>query len=249
MLQNLKHFSKYFFIGLVAGLCILIAVFSAAGLLQLHRSTERSDALKAKLHTIAVQSEEDGDGLPVIDWENLNKHCPNAVGWLWCPDTKLDYPIVQAGDNSYYLNHLADETSDRHGAIFLDSRASPKLANRHTLIYGHNMVDGSMFQPLLKWNDAEYLSKHSRIYILTPAAAYKLDLFSAYETLPDSDTYRITFSGSDDFTAWRDELCRHSVFPAPSGIGRADRVVTLSTCTDSSHRFVLHGALSLYFGS
>lgn len=246
MPEGIKHFFKFFCTGLAAGLCIL-AVFSASAyLLRLHQSSKQAEALKERLKTAAVQpAASDAGHLPVIDWQALEASCPDAVGWLWCPETTLDYPIVQGADNDYYLTHMADQTPDHHGAVFLDCRASPQFADRHTLLYGHNMTDGSMFHDLLNWQDAEYLARHPCIYILTPVASYEMRVFSAYETLPDSDSYRTAFSGSD-FVAWQDALCRRSVFPVPGGGVTAERVVTLSTCTDSAHRFVLHGALSLY---
>lgn len=244
MPEEIKHFFKFFCTGLAAGLCILAAFSASAYLLRLHQSSKQAAALNARLEAAAVQPAAPGaGGLPVIDWESLALHCPDVVAWLWCPETLLNYPIVQATDNEYYLTHMADKTADHHGAIFLDCRASPQFADRHTLIYGHNMLDGSMFHDSLNWKDVEYLDSHPSLYILTPVAAYEMRVFSAYETQPVSDAYRTAFCGSD-FVSWQDELCRRSVFPSPGG-GTAERVVTLSTCTDSAHRFVVHGSLSL----
>lgn len=246
MPEEIKHFLKFFCAGLAVGLCILAAFSATMYLLRLHQSSKRAAALHTRLEASAVQpASPDAGSLPVIDWQALTVSCPDVIGWLWCPETCLDYPIVQGTDNDYYLTHMADQTPDHHGAVFLDYRASPQFADRHTLLYGHNMTDGSMFHALLNWQDAEYLAQHPYLYILTPTAAYEMQIFSAYETLPDSDAYRTVFSGSD-FALWQDELCRRSVFPAPGGGVTAERVVTLSTCTDSAHRFVLHGTLSLY---
>ncbi len=249
MPETLKHFFRFFCFGAAAGFCILTALLSSVYLLRLYRSSKQAAALGTRLEAAAVCLPANGMGsLPSIDWQALTASCPDAVGWLWCPKTRLDYPIVQGADNDYYLTHMADQTPDHHGAVFLDFRASPQLADRHTLLYGHNMTDGSMFHDLLNWKDAEYLAAHPCLYILTPAAAYEVRVFSGYETAPDSDAYRTSFTGRD-FIEWQDAICRRSVFPVPDSADTAERVVTLSTCTDSAHRFVLHGTMELYANS
>lgn len=250
MPETLKHFLRFFCFGAAAGFCILAALSSSAYLFRLYRSSKQAAALSARLEEEAVCLPEDGiEGLPSIDWQTLTANCPDTIGWLWCPETSLNYPIVQGTDNDYYLTHMADQTPERHGAVFLDSRASPQFADRHTLLYGHNMTDGSMFHDLLSWKNAEYLAAHPCLYILTPAAAYEVRVFSGYETDPDGDAYRTIFAGHD-FVEWQDALCRRSMFPVPdNAAGTAERVVTFSTCTDSAHRFVLHGAMELYVKS
>jgi len=77
---------------------------------------------------------------------------PNVVGWIEIPDTSINYPIVQGDDNCWYLYRTISGQSNPSGAIFLDYRNSPGFGDLHSLIYGHNMRDGSMFAGLHTWS-------------------------------------------------------------------------------------------------
>lgn len=88
----------------------------------------------------------DASGVPVIDFNALAQTNPEVVGWIYAPGTNINYPVVQATDNSKYLNTLFDGTSNASGAIFLDYEDNaPGMVDQQTTIYGHHMNDGSMF--------------------------------------------------------------------------------------------------------
>lgn len=82
---------------------------------------------------------------PVVDFaalENINSDC---VAWIRIDETEIDYPVVQGHDNSFYLKHLFDGEWNGAGCIFLDSRVEPDLSDRHSVLYGHHMKNGTMF--------------------------------------------------------------------------------------------------------
>ena len=83
-----------------------------------------------------------------VDFEALKKINPEIIAWIRIPDTKIDYPVVQGTDNEYYLKHTFKKTEHVAGSIFLDKDNSPDFSNRKTILYGHNMKDGSIFQGL-----------------------------------------------------------------------------------------------------
>ncbi|MGO1370457.1 MAG: hypothetical protein ACTHVE_01225 [Senegalia sp. (in: firmicutes)] len=63
----------------------------------------------------------------------------NTVGWLQIENTNIDYPVVQAGDNEFYLNHDFYDNYNAHGSIYVDFRNRKDLRDKHTIIYGHHM--------------------------------------------------------------------------------------------------------------
>ena len=148
--------------------------------------------------------------------QELQKINPDVCAWLTVDGTKIDYPVVQGTDNEYYLKHTFKKTEHVAGSIFLDKDNSPDFSNRKTILYGHNMKDGSMFQGLHKYESESYLQEHNKVYLYLPAV----------ETL----TYTVIKCGyvkADSDTFWLGEPVETSQ-------------LLLSTCgSDSSKRLVL----------
>ncbi len=80
-----------------------------------------------------------------VDFETLRENGPDIIGWLSLPDTVLNYPVTHTDNNEYYLNHLYDGTYNKVGCLFADYENRADFSDRNTIIYGHNMRDGSMF--------------------------------------------------------------------------------------------------------
>lgn len=89
--------------------------------------------------------------------QKLNK---DMAGWLTIADTEIDYPILQSTDNDYYLHHNYKNEKARAGSIFKDYRNTNEFLDKNTIIYGHNMKDGSMFADLRKYLDKDFLAAH-----------------------------------------------------------------------------------------
>jgi len=174
-----------------------------------------------------------------VDFESLHKLNDDVVAWIYCPNTKINYPILQASNNDYYLYRLMDGTVNDNGSIFMDYRNESDMSDQNTLIYGHHMKSGAMFAALMEYKSQEYYEDHPYIYLMTPEQNYRLDLFAAaivestddiYDTSPSEDAVRAcinnsTFKGAIDY---------------PTG-----NFVTLSTCTYEydDARYVILGQL------
>jgi len=85
-----------------------------------------------------------------IDFDALSAINPRIIGWIEVPDTSISYPVVQGSDNHYYLYHVFSGVRNSSGTVFLDYRDSSDFSG-HARLYGHNMRDGTMFAPLLRW--------------------------------------------------------------------------------------------------
>ena len=106
------------------------------------------------------------DGDPSsIDFAQLQEMYPNVVGWLKMDDVDISYPIVKGEDNDYYLHYGADGQPNIDGSIFMDYR-NKSFDDLHVLIYGHNMLDGSMFATLHQFRDAVFFFKQKTAYEL-----------------------------------------------------------------------------------
>ena len=111
-----------------------------------------------------------------VDFEILQKENPDIIAWIYCEDTPVNYPIVQADDNDYYLRRLLDGTWNVAGTLFMDYRNADDFSDWHTVIYGHNMKNDSMFGTLPEYRSQEYYEQHPAWYLLTPTQNYKIEL-------------------------------------------------------------------------
>lgn len=174
-----------------------------------------------------------------IDFEALQELNDDVVAWIYCPNTKINYPVLQTSNNDYYLNHLMDGTYNINGSIFMDYRNESDFTDGNTLIYGHHMQSGAMFASLTEYKDQKHYDAHPYIYVLTPTQNYRMEIIAGCIV----DCYSPIFSTemTDDLIA---EFIKNSKFDSvvtdPTG-----PVVTLSTCTYEydDARFVVLGQL------
>ncbi len=182
---------------------------------------------------------------PQIDFAQLQDINNNFAGWLYGAGTGLNYPVVKGDDNSYYLNHLFDGSSNSAGCLFLDYRLADDFSDRHLIIYGHHMKNGTMLSAITNYSGQEYYEEHPVLFLLTPAATYRIDLFSGYVAATDSEAWRLRFDSHEDYQAWLKQLKATSLFDSEVNPAPTEQIITLSTCSYEfdNARFVLHGVL------
>ncbi len=198
-----------------------------------------------ELAGFSVTAEEDPTVWPEVDFEALQAINPDVIGWIYMEDSQINYPIVQGIDNDQYIKKLADGRYNIAGSIFMDYRNQPDLGDRHTVIYGHRMNNGSMFGALVNYKDQAYYDSHPQCLLLTPEANYKLEFFSGYVAELDEQAWKLEFESDEEFAEWLDEAIEKSTFKSEVSPTAQDRIVTLSTCTrDNAYtRYVLLGVL------
>ena len=180
-----------------------------------------------------------------VDFDSLCAVNEDVIGWIYCEDTVINYPVVAGSDNEFYLNHDYRREYDPSGAIFTDMSNSRGFTDSNTILYGHHMSDLSMFATLKNWQDPDYLAEHPVMWLLTPERDYRVELFAAYPTTARSETYTI-FRGPrpelEDYLAW---VMRWSEVSTDVTLDIDSRYVVLSTCAYfyDDGRTVLHGKL------
>lgn len=207
---------------------------------------ETESAMEVEEEATAAPTEEPDDTLwPSVDFEQLAQINPDIVGWIYIEGTTINYPVVQTGDNSYYLNHLFDGTVNRAGCIFLDAANSAGFSDRNSIIYGHHLKDQSMFTCLMKYKQQSYYEEHPVALLLTPDCKYKIQLFSGYVSDTASGAWDKDFSDGS-FGDWLSAIKEKSCFTSEFTPTEDDRIVTLSTCTYefNNARFVMHGYIA-----
>ena len=194
--------------------------------------------------------EDSSAGLPVVDFEALRENGPDIIGWLSLPDTAINYPVTQTDNNEYYLHHLYDGTYNKVGCLFADYENQEDFSDRNTIIYGHNMRDGSMFAALNEYDEQGYYDGHPQMYLVTPDGGYVMEVFSAFEAKPaesgsDTSPWRLSWKDDGAYTTWLSEMAGRSVIETDVTVTSSDKVLTLSTCTpEGKSRFIVMGKLA-----
>ncbi len=194
----------------------------------------------------AAASVQDG-GIPAcplsVDFTALRKINEEIVGWVYIGGVGISYPIVQGADDDYYLHRTFRRQSNFAGSIFMEYQNSPDFSDPNTIIYGHNMKNGSMFGKLKRLVNDGTWQKDPYFWILTPDGNFCYKMFSLKKVSVESDVYTL-FSGTDDsFVRFAEKMKEESsVDTGDVSFTVQSRIVTLSTCTgDSSSRFVVQG--------
>lgn len=170
---------------------------------------------------------------------------PDFVGYLSVPNTPIEYPVVQAADNEYYLDHDFAKEKQPGGTIFLDSRTPIFPMDRHLVLYGHSMNDKTMFGTLNNYTNQDYWDTSRYIYLDTLYGMEKWEIFSAYTTSTDFNYVQTSFSSDSSFQKFIETIAEKSVIDTGILPTSDDVLLTLSTCSYSfeNARFVVHARL------
>ena len=156
----------------------------------------------------------------------------DVVGWLFCEDTVINYPVAQCDDNVYYLEHSLDGWDNAYGVLFLDCRCNSDFSSRNNIIYGHHMQDGQMFNCLKKWrNISGFYEDHPVMYLNTPYGNYRMDIFSTFVSDTNSVALTTGFENDDDFQVFLDFITENNLLETDIIPTADDRILTLCTCS------------------
>ena len=179
-----------------------------------------------------------------IDLTSLIEISPEVKGWIYIPDTIIDYPIMQHSDNDYYLKHTWDGTQNKVGSIFFDCQNETDLSDFNTIVYGHNMNNGSMFGTLENFLSESFIEEHPSIYIVNENGVYKYDIFAVHRTNISTITFGMkiyTDPMREEFISFALDYSDIETEIEPT---TEDSFLTLSTCSyGSRYRIVVQAIL------
>lgn len=214
------------------------AAVEAAGVPQWIEPLEQADASEQQTGSYTA-------ALSAVDLDALREVNKDVLAWIAIPDTILSYPVVQCGDNQYYLNRTWQDRRSSVGAIFMECRCSPDFSNFNTIIYGHRMNNESMFGILHSYQEKDFWRKHPTVYVTTDEGVRVYDVYAAFEVGIQEIVYRLDIEETGQQQEFIDFGLEHSVidtgvFPDPKG-----QILTLSTCTGRGHatRWVVQAVL------
>ena len=179
----------------------------------------------------------------LIDFEGLQAMNSDIIGWIDIPGVGISYPLLQGSNNSYYLTHMSSGEYGIHGSIFMDIHNKPDFYDSNTIIYGHNMKDGTMFAGLNAYQDFYFYQQHPYFYIYLPGYLLKYQIFSCYSGQVGSSAYTYAFGQEGAFQDFLGDILSCAAYQTSVEVKATDRVVTLSTCVnaDRNYRYLIHG--------
>lgn len=200
--------------------------------------------------TIASREEEVLPENP-IDFESLWEINSEIYAWIRIPNTNIDYPVAQsATDDGFYLHHDIYKKYKFSGTIYTEMKNSKDFTDPNTILYGHNMTKGYMFQNLYKFQDEKFFQNNTEFYIYTPEYILTYTVFSAYQYDDRHILNSFDFSNEEVFAQYL-ESAKNPTFMLKNvrhdiEVTTKDKIVTLSTCLGDGkkYRYLVQGVLT-----
>lgn len=185
-----------------------------------------------------------------LDWEELAKTNEDIYAWIHIPGTQVDYPVLQnEKDENYYLDHNLDGSSGYPGCIYTHTLNSKEFTDPNTILYGHNMKNGSMFGCLHDFEDNAFFEENRYIYVYTPEKTLVYEIFTASEFSDAHLMFAYDWSTTDGFEQFVEDVTSVRDMNAHVKDGMevtaGNHLITLSTCINGKpqKRWLVTGVL------
>lgn len=175
----------------------------------------------------------------MLQVQELQKENPDIIGWIEIVGTKINYPVLQGEDNSYYMTHNYKKEEAKDGSIFLDKDYDWNLPSSNLLMYGHNMGDGEMFQDLLKYESEDYYKEHPIVRFTTANDDSEYEIISAFKSRvyykSEKNVFRYYFfvnaENEEEYNDFVNNAKKASLYDTGKTAEYGDQLMTLSTCS------------------
>ena len=157
-----------------------------------------------------------------------------VYGWIRVEGTSINYPVVLGEDNEFYLTHAYNGEYLRSGTIFADYRSSDESVsnNWNTVLYGHNMANGTMFADVKALLKDEERFRDATVYLYTLDGVYVYEPFLLMNTVESFYYFQVYFRDGAEFEDFIGRMLDNANFKTNVKITGEDRIITLSTCTN-----------------
>lgn len=221
--------------------CVCVFCYSAYNLINIYLNYKKIDDDYGELAKTYTEEKEEKESYLQINWDELLQRNKDVKAWIQIPNTNVNYPVLQGETNDTYIHSDIDYNELSAGSIFIASENEDPFNDFNTVIYGHNMKNGSMFGKLKQMYESEKYKDSKYLWICTPNGKYRYEIFSMQYAKVGSDVYTLFSAHDEQFEAYVKKMAKQSKVDMKAlGLGKDDYVVTLSTCTsDESVRFVV----------
>lgn len=226
--------------------CVCVFCYSAYNLINIYLNYKKIDDDYGELAKTYTEEKEEKESYLQINWDELLQRNKDVKAWIQIPNTNVNYPVLQGETNDTYIHSDIDHNELSAGGIFIASENEDPFNDFNTVIYGHNMKNGSMFNNIKSYTDQSFADEHPYVYIYLPdgtVSQYKVvvghiisEISSLYGTNNDMDK-----------SSFIQEMVKTSSIKVDFDQSQVQSVITLSTCTsagsESGKRNVVHAIL------
>lgn len=222
---------------------LILLVYSSINIFKWYNNNkENKQIINEIAESVTINEDTNEEKKYKINFEELKQKNSDTVAWLKVENTNIEFPIVQANNNSYYLTHNFDKKYNVAGWIFADYKNKLDGTDRNIVVYGHNMRNNSMFGSLKDVITEEWYNNEENKYItfVTENDYQTYQVFSVYQ-IKTEDYYIQTEFKSNEFTEFIDTITKRSKKDFGINVSKEDTILTLSTCSNNNkYRVVLH---------
>lgn len=252
-----KHYKKKTKLDKAITVAIVISVIAVGiwGYQYIEKKNEEKSLLKQqeeidkKLQEVKDEQEKIKEQEEKVKKEEIEKQCleilkpykdknSDVIGVIEIAGTVIKYPILKGSDNSFYLDRDIEKNKNVNGSIFLDYKNNSDFSDKNSVIYGHNMKNGTMFGELKNYRDKEFLKKYPYINVYSEKEILKYRIFSVH--VAESEyPYRIKkFDDEVAYEKFLKDIIEKSMIKGDALMvdeekvipTKEDEIITLSTC-------------------
>lgn len=247
--MNMKKSRKV--IGII---CLLVAAACIGYIVYYYVKKEDNGNVYEKVQKQVAEHQEEAEPEDVyvspIDFGELQKLNPDIYAWIQIEGTNINYPIVQsATDDAYYLNHTIEGQEGYPGSIYTEKINAKDFTDFNTVIYGHNMKDGTMFKDLHNYEDEAYLNEHPYVIIYTPDKKMTYQIFAAVVYNDSHIVENYDFTQNEQRQAFLDSVYNsrdmRNTIKQDVQVNAESNILTMSTCigNEPNNRFIVEAVL------
>lgn len=241
-----KRYKKVILNIIIYMILLFVLTYSGIKIFKWYKDKTNNNKIAEQIKSAVIvddKNENENKEEYTVDFNKLKEQNNETVAWVKVNNTNVEYPVVRASDNSFYLNHSFDKSQNLAGWIFADYRNKFDNTDKNIIIYGHNMRDNSMFGSLKNILNSDWYDNEENtditLYTENEKSIYKV--FSIYKIETEDYYIKTEFSNDNEFEKFIETLKKRSIKDFNIDVSKEDSILTLSTCANNNkYRIVLH---------
>ena len=226
----MKKFSRIF----IDALLVCVTIFCVFNIYNKVVEYKKADNVYENINESVndtVSKKEDSNSNSVLSkYNKLIADNEDYRCWLKMDNTKIDYPVVQSNDNSYYLDRDFNKNYLAAGSIFMDFR-NDFDSDKSVVIYGHNMRNNTMFGELDNFKRESFFKDNNKFKIEYKDKTYTYEVFSVYIGDASENFVEVSFDSDEEYIDYLNRIKSKSLFKSDIEVSNKDKIVTLYTCS------------------
>ena len=241
-----KRYKKVILNIIIYMILIFVLIYSGIKIFKWYKDKTNNNKIAEQIKSTVIvedKNEDENKEEYTVDFNKLKEQNNETVVWIKVNNTNVEYPVVRATNNSFYLNHSFDKSKNSAGWIFADYKNKFDNTDKNIVIYGHNMRDDSMFGSLKNILNSDWYNneENTNIALYTENEKYIYKVFSIYKIESEDYYIKTEFSNDNEFEKFIKTLKKRSIKNFNIDISKEDSILTLSTCANNNkYRVVLH---------